>query len=41
MNRGVVKLGLDYSVCLKQSYSRHNYILQNVLILKSVMVPAI
>jgi hypothetical protein len=41
MNQEVVKLGLDYSVSIKQSYSRHHYILQNVLILKTVLVPAI
>jgi hypothetical protein len=39
MNREVVKMGLDYSVGIKQSYSSHHYILQNVLILKTVLVP--
>jgi len=40
-NQGVVKLGLDSFAGIKQSYSRHHYILQNVLILKTVLVSAI
>jgi hypothetical protein len=35
---GVVLLELNYSVGIKHSYRGHHYVLQNVLILKTVQV---
>jgi predicted RNA methylase len=38
MNGGVVLLELDYTIRIKHSYKWHQYVLQNVLILKAVQV---
>jgi hypothetical protein len=39
MKGGVVLLELDYSVGIKQSDIWHHYSVQNVLILKTILVP--
>ena len=38
MNGGVVLLEMDYTTGIKHPYIGHNYVLQNVLILKAIQM---